>query len=307
MSTIVIGIDESARSEDALAFGRRLALASGADVVLVCAFAYDDVPSIAANPEYRRILAEDAERTLRHAAGRMPGVPAERVRLISVPTTSPARALHEVASDEAADLVVVGSTHTGHLGRVLPGATAERFLHGAPCAVAVAPQNYRTLPDRPWRTLGAAYDGSPESEAAARAAADAAGVLSARLRVIEVMGTPEVYAVSAGLAGGYAELREDVKRGYEQRLDALVGSLPGEARAEGALLEGEAVRRLADASGELDLLVAGSRGYGPLRAVLLGGVTGRLIHEAACPLVIVPRGVECPLGSLFAVRATASA
>jgi nucleotide-binding universal stress UspA family protein len=58
---------------------------------------------------------------------------------------------------------------------------------------------------------------------------------------------------------------------------------------------------------ELDLLVTGSRGYGPVRAVVLGGVTGRLVREAACPLVIVPRGVECPLGALFSGAAMASA
>jgi Universal stress protein family len=49
-------------------------------------------------------------------------------------------------------------------------------------------------------------------------------------------------------------------------------------------------------SGTLDLLVTGSRGYGPLRAVMVGGVTGRVMHDAACPVVVIPRGVESPLG-----------
>ena len=44
----------------------------------------------------------------------------------------------------------------------------------------------------------------------------------------------------------------------------------------------------------------GSRGYGPLRAVLLGSVSGRLVREAACPVIVVPRGVEAPLEELFA-------
>ena len=33
----------------------------------------------------------------------------------------------------------------------------------------------------------------------------------------------------------------------------------------------------------LDLLVTGSRGYGPLRAVLVGGVSGRVIREPTAP------------------------
>jgi nucleotide-binding universal stress UspA family protein len=38
----------------------------------------------------------------------------------------------------------------------------------------------------------------------------------------------------------------------------------------------------------------GSRGYGPLRAVLLGGVAGRVLRDAACTVLVVPRGAELP-------------
>jgi nucleotide-binding universal stress UspA family protein len=71
----------------------------------------------------------------------------------------------------------------------------------------------------------------------------------------------------------------------------------GEPVAE--LLELEPVEALAAESAQLGLLFAGSRGYGPARAVLLGGVTGRLVRRAACPLVIVPRGAAAPVGDLF--------
>ena len=45
MSTIVIGVDDSTRSEDAVAFARRLARAANGRIVLVNAFPYADVPS----------------------------------------------------------------------------------------------------------------------------------------------------------------------------------------------------------------------------------------------------------------------
>ena len=45
-------------------------------------------------------------------------------------------------------------------------------------------------------------------------------------------------------------------------------------------------------SHDVDLLVCGSRGYGPLGSVLLGGVSRRLVHRAACPVLVVPRGTE---------------
>ena len=60
-------------------------------------------------------------------------------------------------------------------------------------------------------------------------------------------------------------------------------------RAEGRLLDGDPTDALIGESETLDLLVAGSRGYGPVRAVLLGGVSRALVRDAACPVVVSPR------------------
>jgi hypothetical protein len=55
----------------------------------------------------------------------------------------------------------------------------------------------------------------------------------------------------------------------------------------------------------LDVMVVGSRGYGPLKAVLLGGVSGQVIRSAACPVIVVPRGAHSTVGSLFGPSAVA--
>jgi nucleotide-binding universal stress UspA family protein len=47
-------------------------------------------------------------------------------------------------------------------------------------------------------------------------------------------------------------------------------------------------------------MLAGSRGYGPLRSVLVGGVSGRLMRTVHCPVIVIPRGAEAPLPTLFA-------
>ena len=52
-------------------------------------------------------------------------------------------------------------------------------------------------------------------------------------------------------------------------------------------------------------MVVGSRGYSPLKAVLLGGVSGQLIRSAACPVIVVPRGAHSTVGSLFGPSAIA--
>jgi nucleotide-binding universal stress UspA family protein len=79
-------------------------------------------------------------------------------------------------------------------------------------------------------------------------------------------------------------------------VEALGGDVPVEVDA---FLEDPAQTLIA-ASETLDLLVCGSRGYGPVRAVLLGGVSRRVAAEAHCPVIVLPRGVREPLQALLA-------
>jgi nucleotide-binding universal stress UspA family protein len=72
-------------------------------------------------------------------------------------------------------------------------------------------------------------------------------------------------------------------------------------------LVGEPAEVLVDLSQHLDLLVCGSRGYGPARAVLLGSVSRRVASEAHCPVIVVPRGVKAPLEALVAQTPGAAA
>lgn len=302
MPTILVGVDESVRSQDAIAFVRALARASDARVVVASAFAYDDRATRAANAEFRAYLKSQATDTALDMARALEGVSDDRISIRAIPRTSPAHALYDLAEEEHADIVVVGSSHTGRLGRVFPGSTAERLLHGAPCAVAVVPLGYREV-DHKVRRVGAAHDGTPEAGAALRAAADIAQSLGAELRVVHVH--PEAYAVPAPVpvtGASYLELREKLERQGREALGRTVAALPEDMGAEGVFLHGDPAAGLAKASEDLDVLVTGSRRYGPLRSTLSGGVTGPLLRDAHCPVIVVPRGVEAPLGKLFAAH-----
>src|SRR3954447_22685724 len=94
---------------------------------------------------------------------------------------------------------------------------------------------------------------------------------------------------------GTAAVRRDLEAHFQTVLDDAVASLPADVPAEAVRLAGSPADALADYSEAIDLLVTGSRGYGPLHAVLAGGVAGRLVRLAQCPLIVVPRGVEFPL------------
>ncbi len=300
MSTIVIGVDDSTRSEDALAFVRRLGDAATGHIVVVNAFPYSDVPTRFPTPSYRDMLRDDALALVGRMTDLLSDYASERVKTYVVADTSPARALDEVATREHASLIVVGSTHTGRAGRVLPGSTGERLLHGAPCAIAIVPEGYRTLALPEIRRVGVAYDATDESRAAVTAATDAARALGAELEVVRVVGE-EAYGPPALMGGpGHDARRKEVDEHFQRSVDAIAGGLPYNVSGEAVRLAGDPADQLIARSEGLDLMVIGSRGYGPLHAVLAGGVSGRVARGAHCPVIVVPRGIEAPLGELFA-------
>jgi len=65
--------------------------------------------------------------------------------------------------------------------------------------------------------------------------------------------------------------------------------LPASLEVEFSLEDGDPPHALARHGVELDLLVIGSRGHGPLRRTLLGGVSAEVMRAAPCPVLAVPR------------------
>ena len=301
MPEILVGIDESPGAQDALEFAARLAGASGASLRLASVFPYSDTPSRARNEAFREALESGAEALLDRTAA---ATGAPLAGLDAIAHTSPPHALHDLSVRTGAALVVVGSTHRGPVGRVVPGSTGERLLHGSPCPVAIVPSGYAAAD--PIRTVGVAYDGSDESEAALAAGCALARRFGASLRVIRVYDATRVGSPALMSVPGYVTVHEDFERMQREGLDEAVAALPADVRAETVFVTGPAGPELAAQSEHLDLMVAGSRGYGPRAAVLLGGVTHTLIRKAACPVVLLPRGSR-GLDPLFAPAVEAAA
>ena len=159
------------------------------------------------------------------------------------------------------------------------------------------PRGYRSAAPR-IGTIACAGDERPESGAALAAAEDLARRLSASLRVVRVL-EPEKHVYPSELGSRYGEVIENAHETARRALDKRVSHLAGSLSGEGELHEGDAASELIDVSAEVDLLVIGSRGYGPLRAVLLGGVSGKVIRSAACPVIAIPNGAGSTLGSVF--------
>ena len=89
------------------------------------------------------------------------------------------------------------------------------------------------------------------------------------------------------------EIVEERLKAAQVELDHAVRSVAKRLEPAGRLLRGSPGQQLADeASVAVDLMVVGSRGYGPLQRVLLGSVSTSLMHSAPCPVMVVPRTAE---------------
>jgi nucleotide-binding universal stress UspA family protein len=300
MTKILIGVDGSERSEDAVAFGRALALASGAPVIL--AMAHRAEPLRPGADAHEVALREDAGRTLARLAGALDDIHNIELQPL-VKNMSAAHALQELAEQEDAGIIVVGSSHTGRLGRVLPGSTAERLLHGAPCPVAVVPLGYRTHATSAHPVVGCAYRPTEDGAGALGAAEELALALSGSLRVMQVIEPLERLYDIGEMPLNLAEINASIYANTERILMERVGRLSATLESEGTVYSGRPADVLVGMSEMVDILVVGSRGYGPLKAVLLGGVSGRVIRSAACPVVVVPRRAASAVGSVFAAAA----
>jgi nucleotide-binding universal stress UspA family protein len=287
-SKVIVGVGDAPHAHDAIRLAR--ALAPQAELHLVHAYPLDP-GSWSGADSWRRGLRTEAERLLADLAAEA-GVAAQGKAL---PDLSPARALHLVAEDLHADLIVMGSARHGVIGRLLAGSTVRSTLAGAPCPVAVAPGGYAG--GRPER-IGVAYDGSPEARHALEVAAAIARDTGARLRIAHVVSPPvEIVAPMYPFAYGnhdWARHGEVEISQARSEVERVVADLGPDVEAEGEVLFGHSRKELAGLTEFLDLLVTGSRGWGPARQVLLGGTSNHLVHNAVCPVLVVPRGAGHP-------------
>jgi nucleotide-binding universal stress UspA family protein len=269
MSTkkVVVGIDGRPDCENAIRWGAAEAAARGAALHLVHAFVWaefrvplgpsDMAPGLRAQAD--RIVADAVELARKFEAG----IPITGTYVDGFPSAV------LLAESRTADLIVIGSRITGRLlGLVVSSAGLELSTH-AHCPVVVVRPTDDSLAGS---QVVIGYDGSRPADAA--------------------LDFGLAYAHRHDLPARIVAVLDESDDDDRELLTAL---RPHAREAEVIEVTGHPSELLLEWSADARLLVVGSRGRGGFAGLLLGSVSQTMLHQAPCPVAVIPRAaIESP-------------
>ena len=263
---VLVGVDGLQGGRDAIALARQLA-GPGARITLAHVEPPEKTAGADRKRDPRKMLIDERDRA------------AVDARLLSVHGSSVADVLHQVSARRRYDLLVVGASHRGALGRRVAGDHTIESLKDARCAVAIAPHGYAGLSGI--ARVGVGWDGSPEAAQALRAARTIAGQTGATIEPLVVL---PVQSLPYGqpIQHRWSDVAKQLTPEDQARLDGM-GDLDGQVSY------GSPGKELVCFSEDVDLLIVGSRNGGPVDRLLTGSTSNYLARRARCPLLVFPR------------------
>ena len=298
--SLLVAFAPDGRGKAVLHLAAMLARSAEDDLVVCAVVPAPWYPSPARiDAEYREYLHQAAQDALDQARARLPSdIPATFV--VHDARSVPAGLL-EVAEQDDASLIVVGSSSAGGVGHVTLGSASSRLLHSSPIPVAVAPRGFRSTPDARVARATAAFGGSEGAEDLVIAAAGvAAGVGAAlRLATFAVRSRPP-YTSGVGTEADEAMIAAwiaEMEAAGHAALDRVAGLPAVPPRLDAVVGRGESWEEaLEDVEWqEGDVLVVGSSSIGPLAQVFLGSRSTKIVQHSPVPVVVVPRGAAAEL------------
>lgn len=282
-SRIVVGVDGSEGSLDALGAARQEAVLRGAALEVVLAWDYLAQPQregeVSFDPHYSQEQAQAHVEALVEAA--VPkGDPPVVVRAVC---DFAATALIDAGAD--AELLVVGSRGAGGFGGLRLGSVSQKVLTHAPCPLLIVREGADPAPGGP---IVVGVDGSEHSRAALRWALQEASLRRAPVLAVHGWSQP---MLASGTFAATVPPTEAFEEGARELVDAELARAGDEA--PGVAVESRTVcaggaRAVLEASSGASLVVVGARGRGGFAGLLLGSVSQQVAHHAECPVVVLP-------------------
>lgn len=266
---IVVALDGTPTSRDALSWAAGLASVTGARIRLVHA--------LTPRESTRSLERLHGRRLLRSARRELVGLDA-RIAIDSILTDDPIAPVLGALS-HTADLIVIGGRESGPIRDVLFGRNATRIVAESTCPVLVwRPQHADLTPTSP---VVVGVDHSDSCTRAIEAAFWFADALEVPLTALHV-GSPHSRPVT-----------NDIELQQIRGLEWLEGRVDAAASAHSTvdvhlhLLDASAQHELRRASATAHLLVIGSRTHGPRTGPRTGSVGQSLVHASCCPILVV--------------------
>ena len=286
IARIAVGVDGYPEGNDAVALGAAIARVLDAELMLVAVHP-DPLVVLPRGADWNSVEQQTKAMLVqaREAVGANARIAIETD--LSVP-----RALHRVIRRERRDLLVMGSSRHGAEGHVRIGKRTRQLLCHFDCALAIAPRGLHRRSEMEFRRIGVGYDGGPESEAALLEAGSIAVATGAELHVRGVV-DDRIPAIARGVIAR-GPVAPDMDEGLDDEMRTLRERASAAAKSTGADADVEiSCGRPADALLDLctttDLMVLGSRRWGPVARVLLGSTGEALLHAGSCSMLVVPR------------------
>ena len=141
------------------------------------------------------------------------------------------------------------------------------------------------------KTVVVGIDGSEQSRHAARLATSLARNSGAKLHLVTIVRPPEGWWGIVGSPPTSGALSQTLTDARIEILESVIADLDlSDVEYETSEDLGDPARMLVEyaAATEADLLVVGKRGAGVIERMVLGSVASRVIHEAHCPVLVVP-------------------
>lgn len=284
VAPVVVGVDGSPRSLDAVAEAVRLAARHRRPVRVVHAFIWPLLrvplgPSEAGPPEGG--LRHDAERIVAEAVAHASATDAAVPVSGSIVTGAAAAVL--IRESQRASVVVLGDRGLGGFTSLLIGSIAVQLAAHSACPLLVVRGTVR-----PHGPVMVGVDGSGDSVQAVGFAYAEAAVRGTDLLAVHAWGAPVSTGPGDMLSRGY-----DVGAVEDEESRLLSESLAGwsekypDVTARRQVIRGRPARILVEHSGEVQLVVVGARGRGGFAALLLGSVSQALLHHSGCPVAVV--------------------